>query len=113
VKRQQGWRNGEVLIDMVWLAETATERMRGLLARPPLQAGEAMLITPCRMVHTFGMAYVLDLAFLDRTGRVRKLSPRVKPARMAGSFIAHDTLEMPAGDIDRIGLAVGDILTFR
>jgi hypothetical protein len=113
VKRQQAWRNGKLLIDAVWMAETPPERMRGLLARPPLQPGEAMLIAPCRMVHTIGMAYPLDLAFLDRQGRIRKLSAAVKPTRMAGCLSAHATLEMPAGEIARVGLAVGDALEWR
>lgn len=113
MKRQAAWRDGKQMIAAVWMAETPSERMRGLLARPPLQMGEGMLIAPCRMVHTFGMAYPLDLAFIDRRGKVRKLVRHVRPARMAGCLRAHATLELPAGAIDRMGLNVGDTLTWQ
>jgi uncharacterized membrane protein (UPF0127 family) len=103
-------KRGEALIDSVWVAEDATERMRGLLARPPLAEGEGMLITPCRMVHTFGMRYALDLVFLDRAGTVRKLVRHIRPARMAGSLASYATLELRHGEIDRLGLSVGDRL---
>lgn len=97
----------------VWDAAGAWERTRGLLGRPPLGAGEAMLIRKCGMVHTLGMRYPLDLAFLDRSGTVRKLVRGLAPARMAGSLAAIATLEMPPGTLDAIGLKAGDRICWR
>ncbi|WP_374351303.1 DUF192 domain-containing protein [Chitinimonas sp.] len=113
MKQLQAWRQGKLLIATVWLAEDAGERMRGLLGRAPLASGEAMLITPCRMVHTFGMAYALDLAFVDRHGQIRKLVRQLPPARMAGCLRAYATLEMPAGEIERLGLQPGDTIDWQ
>jgi len=84
--------------------------MRGLLCRPPLERGEGLWIEPCRMVHTFGMRYALDLAFIDRHGRVCKLSRAVAPGRLAGSFAARSTLELRDGAIAAAGLQVGDVV---
>ncbi|WP_269532031.1 DUF192 domain-containing protein [Chitinimonas sp. BJYL2] len=106
-------RGDQVLVTTVWAAEHAAERMQGLLGRPVLKPGEAMLIQPCRLVHTFGMPYALDLAFLDRKGRVRKTVRAVKPARIAGCWTAHATLEMTAGEIDRLGIRPDDVLTWQ
>ncbi len=101
------------LLPRVWQATSAWERLRGLLGRPMLAAGEGFLIPRCGMVHTVGMAYPLDLAFLDSRGRIRKLASNVVPARMAGSLAASLTLEMAPGTLAQAGIKVGDELSFR
>ena len=87
--------------------------MRGLFGRPRLARGEGMLIDPCGMVHTFGMSYSLDLVFLDRSWRVRKLVASLHPMRVAGSFGAARTLEMAEGGLADLDLRMGDTLTWR
>ncbi|MDN3578968.1 DUF192 domain-containing protein [Chitinimonas viridis] len=113
MKQLAAWRGDTLLLGKVWLAESATERMQGLLGRPPLAADEAMLIQPCRLIHTVGMAYPLDLAFVDKQGRVRKLVSQLRPARMAGCLSATATLEMAPGTIARVGLVAGEQLHWR
>jgi uncharacterized protein len=92
---------------------TALERMRGLLGRPPLQAGEGLLIEPCPSVHTFGMRYALDLVYLDPAGQVLKLVQELKPWRMSSCTRAHATLELPPGAIERSGIKPGDRLEWH
>jgi len=106
-------RDGRCVVPRVWKAERAWDRLRGLLGRPALGAGEGLLIDPCRTVHTFGMRYPLDLAFLDRDGRVRKLAYGVVPGRLAGSRAAHATLELAAGTLASSGIALGDVVDWR
>ncbi|HWT71942.1 MAG TPA: DUF192 domain-containing protein [Oxalicibacterium sp.] len=101
------------IVPRVWNAVSAWERTRGLLGRPRLQAGEGMMINECRLVHTLGMAYPLDLAFLDHAGRIRKLLCNVRPARLAGSLQAERTLELAPGTLAAIELKHGDLLTWR
>ncbi|RJG05325.1 DUF192 domain-containing protein [Noviherbaspirillum cavernae] len=103
----------ECLVPRVWNATGFWDRMRGLLGRPQLQPGEGMLIDECRLVHTFGMHYDLDLAFLDRRGQVRKLVSHLSPSRMMGSFPAHTTLELAPGTLTGMKLKKGDVLTWR
>jgi uncharacterized membrane protein (UPF0127 family) len=107
------YRQDRCLVPRVWNAATAWERMRGLLARPPLADGEGLLIPECRMVHTLGMGYPLDLAFIDRRGQVRKLVHGLRPARMAGSLPACTTLELAPGTLARTGVKMGDRLEWR
>ncbi len=104
---------GRCVVPRVWRAASARERMRGLLGRPPLAADEGMLIDACGMVHTFGMRYRLDLAFLDSLGRVCKLVYGLQPARCAGSLRARATLELAAGTLEKSGLKIGDSLDWR
>lgn len=113
MRQMTAWRESVRLIDRVWVAEHAAERMRGLLGRPPLDDDEAMLITPCRLVHTFGMAYAIDLVFLDRAGRVRKTVSDLPARHLVGSLSAHTTLELRAGRVRALGIATGQTLEFR
>lgn len=107
------YRGEQRLLPRVWHAVSAWERSRGLLGRARLQAGEGMLIRQCRMVHTVGMGYPLDLAFIDGSGRVRKLVSALPPLRMAGSLGACATLEMAPGSVAALGLRQGDFLDWR
>lgn len=105
--------DGGCVVSRVWRASSAPERMRGLLGRPPLKTGEGMLIERCRLIHTIGMAYPLDLVFLDRHGRVRKTIAGLAPMRVAGSLGASMTLELAAGGLATSGLRPGDRIVWR
>lgn len=105
--------NEACIVPRAWHAISAWERTRGLLGRPALQTGEGMLIRECRLVHTLGMRYALDLVFLDNSGCVKKLVDNLRPGRMAGSLHAHQTLELAPGTLASINLKAGDTLTWR
>src|SRR3989449_5933676 len=70
---------GRVLGTRIAVADRWWLRLRGLLGRPPLGAGGGVLLTPCRAVHTFGLSYPVDVAFLDRRGAVVALYHRLAP----------------------------------
>jgi uncharacterized membrane protein (UPF0127 family) len=101
------------LLPRVWKAAGTWDRMRGLLGRPPLQPGEGLWIEPCASVHTLGMGYALDLAFVDAQGRVKKLVHGISPLRLAGAVGARATLEAGAGQLAACGLNVGDQIAWR
>ncbi|MDB5809182.1 MAG: hypothetical protein JWN94_1304 [Betaproteobacteria bacterium] len=104
---------GRCVATRVWRAVGTWDRMRGLLGRPPLATSEGFLIEHCGMVHTFGMRYRLDLAFLDARGRVCKVVHGLRPARCAGTFKARSTLELAPGTLAATGLKLGDELNWR
>ncbi|MCL2679980.1 MAG: DUF192 domain-containing protein [Coriobacteriia bacterium] len=67
-------------------ATTHYDRMKGLLGTRQHQLDfDALHLIPCKGVHTFGMKYALDLAFLDRRGRVIALRRNIAPNRMCQS----------------------------
>ena len=88
-------------------AEGALERMRGLLGRPALTRGEGMLLEPCSSVHTFGMRDEIDLVFLSRVMEVVKLTPRLRPLRIAWALGAGAALELWPGAIEEMKLVCG------
>lgn len=91
------------------------ERGRGLLWRPHLDAdrGEALLIPRCNSVHTFWMAYRIEVIFLDETGRVVRICPDVPPWRVVGSRQARFALECAVGTAWARDLSVGQQLHWR
>lgn len=112
-----GWLRAEpgggCLLPRVWKADNGWERARGLLGRAPLGPDEGLLLEPCWLVHTFGMRYALDLAFVDRDGRIRKLVYGLQPGRIAGSPGARQTFEFAAGVLGGLALRVGDRVSWR
>ena len=57
----------------VEIAESGARRSKGLLGRKGLGPGEGLWIVPCEAVHTFGMQFSIDLVYLDREYRIRKI----------------------------------------
>lgn len=105
-------RSGASLGDRVRVADSWWARFRGLLATPPLAAGEGLLIDPCRGVHMFGMRYPIDVAFLDRAGKVVGICHHLAPgARSPFVRAARSALELPAGTLEAAGITEGDMLT--
>jgi len=104
---------GRVLVARVGRTTNALERMRGLLGRPPPDAGAGLLISPCGAVHTAGMAYPIDVVFLDRELRVRRLVAGLAPWRSAACRGARHTLELRAGALAGLGLAPEQRLEWR
>ena len=99
-----------VLADVVDVADTAGKRRRGLLGRDTLASGEALWIVPCEGVHTWGMKFPIDVLYLDRKKRVRKIRKVMKPWRLSFCLLAHSVLELRAGVIDQTGTQPGDQL---
>lgn len=89
------------------VATSTRERMRGLLGRAPLQTAQGMLLLSCRLIHTIGMGYPLDLVYLARDGRVLKVTAGLPARRMDGHWRARSVLEMASGEAERCGITVG------
>lgn len=85
----------------VAVADSWWTRLRGLLARPALASDEGLLLLDCPSVHTAGMTYPIDVAFLDADGRVVRRIERLDPWRIGlGGPDAVHTLELAAGRLD-------------
>lgn len=64
-------------------ARTFAQRLVGLLGTRAGQTGGAALVFErCTSIHTFGMAYPLDVAFVDARGVVRRIERAVPPNRL-------------------------------
>ena len=90
---------GTILATRLEAAHTSATRRKGLLGREGLLPGEGLWIAPCESVHTFFMRFPIDLVYLDREYRIRKVCDAVGPWRLSACFSAHSILELPAGTI--------------
>ncbi len=72
--------------------------------------GHALWIVPCESVHTCGMKFPIDVLYLDRKKRVRKLRSVMTPWRLSFCLWAHSVLELPAGVIEHTKTQPGDQL---
>jgi uncharacterized membrane protein (UPF0127 family) len=75
-------------------------RLLGLTFTDRDAAGGGLLIPGCRSVHTFGMRFALEVAFLDGEGAVISRRARVAPRRVVADRRAAAVLELPAGGED-------------
>jgi uncharacterized membrane protein (UPF0127 family) len=103
-------REGDVLAT-VEVTDGARARMKGLLGRDAIEG--ALLLRPCRNVHTFGMRFPIDVAFCDATGTVLHTST-LRPWRVSAIVPrAAFVIEADAGAFERWKLARGDRLELR
>lgn len=94
------------------VARTSQSRSKGLLGRTGLEPGEALWIVPCEAVHTFWMRFAIDLVYIDKQRRVRKVKSSVPPWRMSACLSAHSIIELPAGVVLQTQTQPGDQLEF-
>lgn len=101
-----------VLGTRVRVADRWWQRLRGLLGVRSLGEGEGLLLTPCASVHTVGMGFPIDVAFLGPDGRVLAVHPSLPPGRFTRIRRgASHALELPAGALG--DTAVGDRIEWR
>jgi uncharacterized membrane protein (UPF0127 family) len=71
-----------------WVAESLAQRLLGLAALAAIPPGRGLLIPECAAVHTWGMRFAIDIAFLEWPpgpgSEVIRLREAVLPRRSAG-----------------------------
>ena len=93
------------------IAGDRSARRRGLLGRESIEG--ALVIDGCRWVHTVGMKFPIDVAFLDADHTVIKIE-HMKPRRVGPPVkAAAAVVEAEAGAFERWGLRVGDRVEIR
>ena len=108
--RVKNLNSGMVLASRAQLACQGATRRKGLLGRKGLESGEALWILPCEAVHTIGMQFAIDLVYLDRKYKVKKVRSDVGAWRLSACLSAHSVLELPAGTVQATQTRRGDQL---
>jgi uncharacterized protein len=100
---------GMTVGESVELADTSLRRMFGLLGRRGLDAGGGLWIKPSSGVHTFFMAFKIDVIGLDRDLKVIKLWRCLAPFRVTSvSMKLKSVIELPCGTIAQTQTKIGD-----
>jgi uncharacterized membrane protein (UPF0127 family) len=101
----------DAVLATVEVASSARARRRGLLGRDEFDG--ALVLRPCRNVHTFRMRFAIDVAFCDVNGvvlRTCSLPPgRLSPLVWRAAF----AVEARAGAFERWRLVPGDRIELR
>ncbi len=99
---------GETVCEHCEIADTPLRRMRGLLGRSGLDAGQGMLFRPAGSIHMMFMRFPLDVVFCDRDLVVLGVERDLKPWRTAARKGAKVVIELPVGGAQ--GVEPGDRL---
>lgn len=93
------------------VATNRAAKVKGLLGRDTLEG--AFAIPHCRWVHTVGMRFPIDVAYVDAGGTVIKTSTMHRHRFAHPVLKARYVVEARAGSFERWGLRVGDPLEIR
>ncbi len=109
----QNCRNGHVLATQIEFATTFKARLKGLLGRPSLPPGNALVLHPCSSIHTFFMRFAIDVLFLNGDFEVVAVLESLSPYR-ASKIYRHSrvVVELPAGVVQETDTKAGDKLNF-
>ena len=100
---------GTVLGEKVRLADTPRARRVGLLGHASLEPGEGFWIYPTQAIHTFWMQFPIDVAFLDRHLRVKRVYHQMPPFRLTRLIWgARSALEVASGVLAQSRTEAGD-----
>ncbi len=94
------------------VAESSASRRKGLLGTDRVEG--ALWITRCPSVHMVGMRYAIDVAVVDKAGRVlavRTLRPWIGLTRFR--LRASATIEAAPGAMEQWGVTSGSVLAIE
>lgn len=102
-------RSGAVLAERAEVAQGMLRRGLGLMGRRGWASADGLLLPHCNSVHSFFMRMPIDLAYLDKKGKVVRTRAALKPWRIGPiDFTTDAVLELPAGTLARTATEVGD-----
>ena len=112
VENNEAWlvSGGRVLASAV-CTSSSRERRRGLLGRDSVDG--ALVLDHCRWIHTVGMRFDIDVAYLDANGLVVKTVHMHRMRVGAPVVRARSVIEAQSGAFARWGLHVGDVIEVR
>ncbi len=82
-------------------------RLLGLMFRKKMKKEEALIFYRASSIHTFFMRFSIDIIFLDRQMKVKRLVYNLKPWRAVFCRGAYVAIELPAGKIDQSNVSLG------
>lgn len=103
-------RDGEVLASLE-VADSRRARSRGLLGRSGVEG--ALLLRPCRSVHSLGMRFSIDVAFCDDNLQVLRVVTLPRHRLTRPVWRSRVVIEAEAGAFARWGLRPGDVLEVK
>jgi uncharacterized membrane protein (UPF0127 family) len=97
----------------VRIANTFITRLQGWMGKQSATEGEALVISPCSSIHTFGMKFAIDVLFLNSNDQVIHRIQNLKPNRVSRVISsASKVIELRAGTIEQLDIKLQDEVRF-
>jgi uncharacterized protein len=119
LQRVRRTRDDRVICDRLETADTALERMRGLIGRDGLEPGQGLLIET-NSIHMLFMRFPIDALFVsapdaDGSRRVVAVRPHLPAWRGVVWYVrgAKAVIELPAGTLGQHDVEAGDPLVLE
>ena len=107
----QNVRSGALLAKTLVTVNSYFPRTIQHISANGIPGDSALWINPCNSIHTVGMHKPIDIAFLDKNGRVVKMLRSFPPNCVAESVdSAASALELPSNRLSESGTVRGDQL---
>lgn len=104
--------DSQIIANNATIADTFTSRLKGLMFRQSMEEGEALVIQPCNMIHTFGMKFPIDVLFVSKDNKVEHLIEDFCPNRISPMIHkAFKVVELPVGVINKRDIQKGHIVS--
>ncbi len=101
----------KILISDLEIAQGLSSRMKGLLGKESINNDYGLWIKRCNSIHTFMMAFPIDLIFVDKNLKVKKCIEGVQPNRVIWPVLgANSVFELNGGALKAHNTQVGDQL---
>ena len=92
------------------LADSFFKRFKGLMFGKKMDGYDAIVIKPCKSIHTFFMRYSIDVIFLNKELKIIKINRNLRPWRITSvCLFAEQVIELESGRVDK-NLKKGDEL---
>ena len=102
---------GTVVAERCTVADSFLTRLRGLLGRRELPAGEGLVLQDSGSIHMFFMRFAIDVAFVNADGRILHACHTIRPWRVSRPvFGSKAAIELPAGTLRKLGIDRGAVL---
>lgn len=99
------------IAENVEVAKSFWQRLRGLIGRPSWPSHQTLWFDDCNTIHTCFMQFSIDVVFVDKEFKVKKIIQNLKPWRWVPPvFHAHSVFEFAAGSLSEEKIRVGDQL---
>jgi uncharacterized protein len=96
------------------MADNFFRRFSGLIFRKRLKDDEVLVLKGCKSIHTIGMRYSIDAAFIDSGGKIVAAFNNLKPWRVTPYFPdAVLVMEARSGFLGKWSMDAGDKIIFE
>ena len=104
---------GRCLLSEAAGAEGIVECFLGLMGKRGLQPHAGLHLPRCSSIHTCFMLFPIDVVYLDRAKKVKRIVAGMKPWRLSWCRGADSVLEAAAGWAETVGLVEGAQIAFE